>query len=538
MRRTLVVAALVAGVGAIYVLRLDAAAGLFVDDAWYIVLAQSLVQGDGFRLISSATTPILPAFPPGFPMLLAPVLAVTPNFPDNVAALKAVSIVAMFGVAVAMYLHLVRHRSVPAHVAAVVAVITVLMPAFVFLATSTVMAEAVFTLGQLCVVLAVERAARAPAQDATRGAIVGGVIAGATLLVRLAGVAGMAASALYLWHKRGWRVAMVFAAVTAACYAPWAVYASANRDSQDEHARHGGSVAYSYRDLLLMRYGGEAHSGRVTWSAMPGRIGANLLNLAGRDIGAFILPAVYRGPEESGQEVFGMSGETGIRASSMGGVTATVMVSLTISLVALVGFLAAARRQFTVAEAIVPLTLAMIVLVPARTFRYVLPLAPFVVFYFVCGLEVLSAALARSREWGFGGAFRIAAACILAFFCVEHLVYIRSMTSATPPVWLAEHARVTAVTDWLAANLTGDGSVASNNPGLVYLSTGRRGVSMGNARANWQHWQRSGIRYGVALHPADKPDESLDYQTLYQSPDRSRWVIELPRTLTENDRQP
>ena len=48
-------------------------AGLFTDDALFIVLAKSLAQGDGFRLISS-TTPILPAYPPGFPMLLAPLV--------------------------------------------------------------------------------------------------------------------------------------------------------------------------------------------------------------------------------------------------------------------------------------------------------------------------------------------------------------------------------------------------------------------------------------------------------------------------------
>ncbi len=233
-----------------------------------------------------------------------------------------------------------------------------------------------------------------------------------------------------------------------------------------------------------------------------------------------------------------MSGETGIRASSMGGATATVGVSLAISAVAIIGFFAAARRRFTVAETIVPLTLAMIVLVPARTFRYVLPLAPFVVFYFLCGLEVISAAIARSREWGFGGAFRIAAACILVFFCAEHTQYIRSMKSGTPPTWLQEHAEVKTVTDWLAANLTAPGSVASNNPGLVYLATGRKGVSMGNARENWQLWQRSGIRYGVALHPADKPDDSLPCQTLYQTTDGKRWVLELLPRLTESDSQP
>jgi hypothetical protein len=271
---------------------------------------------------------------------------------------------------------------------------------------------------------------------------------------------------------------------------------------------------------------------------MPGRISDNLLNLAGRDIGALILPAVYRGSSESGQEVFGMSGETGIRASHMGRVGGVVSVSLAISLVAFIGFVAAARRQFTVVEAIVPLTVAMIVLVPARTFRYLLPLAPFVVFYFLCGLEVLSAAAARAREWHFGGAFRIAGACILTFFCTEHTAYIRSMKSEMPPPWLREHAETKAVTNWLATNLTGPGSVASNNPGLVYLATGRTGVSMGNPYENWQFWQRSGILYGVALQPADKPGAFVPYQTLYESSDHMRWVIELLPRLTENDRQP
>jgi hypothetical protein len=80
--------------------------------------------------------------------------------------------------------------------------------------------------------------------------------------------------------------------------------------------------------------------------------------------------------------------------------------------------------------------------------------------------------------------------------------------------------------------------VASNNPGLVYLATGRKGVSMSNARENWQLWQRSGIRYGVALQPADMPDDSLQHRTLYQSSDRRRWVVELLPGLTESDRQP
>ena len=192
-------------------------------------------------------------------------------------------------------------------------------------------------------------------------------------------------------------------------------------------------------------------------------------------------------------------------------------MSLAISTVAFVGFIAAARRQFTVAETIVPLTLAMIVLVPARTFRYVLPLAPFVVFYFLCGLEVLSAAIARAREWRFGGAFRIAAACILAFFFAEHTEYIRSIKSGTPPTWLKEHAEIKTVTDWLASNLTGPGSVASNNPGLVYLATGRKGVSMGNAREILAALAALRNSLWRGLTPGGQARRLLPYQTLYQS---------------------
>ncbi len=129
-------AAFAVAVLALYLLRLDPAAGLYVDDAWYMVLAKALAQGDGFALISSAAVPILPAFPPGFPMLLAPVFAINPHFPGNAMWLKAVSVAAMFGVGIATYLYLVRHRSAPTPLAAAVALITVLTPAFIFLATS------------------------------------------------------------------------------------------------------------------------------------------------------------------------------------------------------------------------------------------------------------------------------------------------------------------------------------------------------------------------------------------------------------------
>lgn len=533
MTRAALAVILAAGVLALYLLRLDPAAGLYVDDAWYIVLAKAIAQGEGTRLISSATTPILPAFPPGFPMLLAPVVALFPDFPGNVVALKAVSILAMFGVAIASYVYLVRYHAAPVTVAVVVALITILMPAFVFLATSSIMAEATFTLGQLLVALAVERATRAPGAQTDRAAAIAGVIGGATLLVRLAGIAGIAASMAYIWKRRGRRAALVFAAVAAVCYAPWLIYSMANRDAVQERLTHGGSIAYGYSELLLMRHGGEPGSGRITWSEIPGRIGFNLANVFGRDVGAQLFPAAYRGAAESGQEVFVLSGERELRATSMGSSTAIVWVSSLLSLVALIGYIAIARRNSTVAEWIVPCTVAMVVLVPAHSFRYVLPLAPFIVFYFFSGVESIVATMRGAREWQFGSLFRIASACIVLLYVFEHGQYLWAARHGEAH-WIRDYEEVKAVTDWMRANLVAEGPVATSNPGLVWLATGRKTVALMNPSTHWKEWQERGIRYAAVLHVAEKPASWLGYRVLFESPRLKLWVIDIPPGLTEN----
>jgi hypothetical protein len=526
-------AAMAIAVAAVYWLRLDSAAGLYVDDAWYIVLARALWQGEGFRLISSAATPILPAVPPGFPIIMAPVIGWFPEFPANATALKMVSILAMAGVGIVSYRYVVRGYEAPRAVGALVALITVLMPAFVFLATSTVMAEATFTLAQLCFALAVERAARRGDPHAWADAAGCGVLAGATLLIRLAGVASIAAGAVYLARTRGWRTAMVFSAVAAACYAPWAVYSAVNRAPLPERVEHGGSIAYGYDELLLMRQGGEPGGGQVTLAELPGRVAFNVVNIFGRDAGALVFPSAYRGADESGLEVFLLSGETGFRATGMGGGRAVFAVALPVSALVVIGFAGVVRRRATVAEYMIPFTIAMVVLVPARTFRYVLPLTPLVLFYFFRGIEVIAA---RVRPAGgtpvpplpTTAPFRIAAACVLALIVIEHLQYIRLMRSGPPPVWLRDYEEVKSVTDWVTANLRDDSPIASSNPGLLYLATGRKTVALSNPRTHLAEWQQLGVRYAVAVHVADKPPRSLGFRPLYESSRLKLWVLELP----------
>jgi len=71
---------------AVYLVRLDLVVGQYVDDAWYMLLAQAIASGQGYHLISAPTpelAAILPAAPPGFPLLLAIVVGLMPAFPAN-----------------------------------------------------------------------------------------------------------------------------------------------------------------------------------------------------------------------------------------------------------------------------------------------------------------------------------------------------------------------------------------------------------------------------------------------------------------------
>lgn len=530
MTRALWAIAVVAAIG-VYGWRLDGAAGLTVDDAWYVLLAKSLARGDGFRLISSATDPILPAFPPGFPAILALVFRMQPEFPGNLFLLKSVSVVAMFGVGVLTYLHLARGQVASRMLAAAVAITTVLTPAFVFLATSTVMAECVFTVLQLGAVVVLDGAGRTQGSARSRWSVaIAAVIAAATVLVRTAGLALVLAGTLYLLQQRRWRAAVAFTATVAVCLLPWLLYVSEHRPTPAQSAAHGGSVAYGYGQLLAMRYGGDAGAGRIGVADLPRRVQGNLVNVFGRDIGAIIFPAAFRGPAESGEEVVSIGGGSGNRGGSMGGATATVILSAALSAIALAGFLSAfARERLTLPLILVTVTIAMIVLVPAHTFRYLLPLTPFVLAYFLSGIGVIASLIRRPGSSLMGSELRIAALCLPLMLGIEHAQYIWQARNGPPPDWLGNHQEVTGMMGWMNRNLVSEGAVTTNNPGLVYLLTGRKTLAWEDPRANWDRWRALGVRYAVALHPAEKPSSDLGYRLLYESPGRRLWVLELPR---------
>src|SRR5690349_12826039 len=114
----------------IYILRLNSVVGEFKDDAWYVLLAESLLKGQGYQLINFPIQGVTPFYPPVFPTLLAIAYSIYPSFPENIWLLKSVSIIAMLLSGVVIYFYFQQHRNLPKLLALTIALATVTSPAF------------------------------------------------------------------------------------------------------------------------------------------------------------------------------------------------------------------------------------------------------------------------------------------------------------------------------------------------------------------------------------------------------------------------
>jgi hypothetical protein len=484
-----------------------------------VMLAQVLSHGSGYRLVSSATTAMVPLYPPGFPALLSIGFRLLPDFPANVWLLKAVSIAAMFGVGVLTYAY-ARRRQLQEEISALIAVAVTITPAFVFLATSTVMTECVFTLLQLSTVLLIHRTDGAlNPRRAQLFTVAAALTAAANFLVRSAGIGLSFAVFLWFVKERRWKRAILFGAVATMCVLPWMLYARAYAPTPSERVLHGGSIVYSYTEQIWMRWAGDPGSGPATLRDFPARVGVNLVDVFGRGMAGLFLPSLLRGPSESGEELVALGGAAGLGQGSMGGATETMAVSLVLSTIVLVGYVDTVRRRVTVAELLVPIALVIIMLWPFWTFRFVVPLLPYLFVYLIAGIRTFAPLRAA----------RIALLCVVGLHLADHARYViqvRDPASASQVSWLVQARETDELLNWMARH-AGEGVIATTNPALVYLRTGHKTLSFDRPAEDWNVWRKRGVRYIVCLLAVELPaTRNSDYTLLYRS-SAGYWIIEI-----------
>src|SRR5262249_23074110 len=150
--------------------------------------------------------------------------------------------------------HARRDQGLTSPVAWTIALATALHPAFVFLATSTVMSECVFTFAQLASVVVVERALRVECAAATRNALLGGAPAFCPSVPRALAVAAAAAGLVRpVWWRRRWMPALAFVVGAAAVAGPWLIYARTHVPTAAAQAEENDSVVYGYGTHFWLR---------------------------------------------------------------------------------------------------------------------------------------------------------------------------------------------------------------------------------------------------------------------------------------------
>ena len=506
----------------IYLLRLDRVVGMVVDDAWYVLLAKALAEGRSYELINAPLGGILPGYPPGFPALLSLVFHLRPEFPGNVWLLKSVSIAAMLGVALLSYVYFHGLRELPRHLAALAAIAVAVTPAFVFLATSTAMSECVFTLAQLGVVVVAHRAIERPSERGWKLAVCAGLLGAATVLIRSVGVGVVAAAFLCFLKERQWKRAFAFAIVVAIFVGPWVVYTRAHAPTVEHQQIHRGSLVYGYVEQFWMRWAGSATSGRVTAADLPERVATNLVDISGRSVGGIFTPVLLRPPAESGEEVVSLAGRVSWTFVGIGGLPANMAVSMFLSAVVAWGFVRVVRERVTVAELLVPISLAITVLWPFWSFRFVVPLAPFLYFYFVKGLT-LSPSLPVAR---------VALLTVIGLNLYDHAGYVAAARSESKAIdWIAKFDELETSLEWMNGHLDKDAVVAATNPALVYLWTGQKTITLDRVTEPWSTWRERGARYVACLVSRELPSPSRGpYRLLYESESQgptSFWIIDI-----------
>lgn len=212
-----------------------------------------------------------------------------------------------------------------------------------------------------------------------------------------------------------------------------------------------------------------------------------------------------------------LGGAMGLTRGSMGVAGATMAVSLVLSAIVVVGFVQVSRARVTVGEVLVIVSLAITLIWPFWTFRFVIPLAPYLFFYLAMGIRAVAPVNVAPLVF----------LCFIGLNLSDHARYVLAArdVEANRVSWLMQSRGTDEVLDWAKRNLR-DGVVATTNPGLVYLRTGHRTVAFDKPMDDWTVWRRRGVRYVISLVAVDPPTSNGPFTLLYRSA-TGYWVIEI-----------
>jgi len=414
-------------------------AGVFQDDGIYVILGKALATGEGYRYLNLPGAPYATHYPPGYPLFLALLWKVSPQFPQNVGLFTFANagFLALAAFGTFRFAHgRLGLSSLGAAVAAIAG--SVSMPAIIF--GVFVLSEPMFMALLLPVLIYAERVSE---RAGWRDALFVGLAGGALAMVRTTAMFVVPAFALVLLFRRRFAPAAWALVGCAAFLVPWHLWVAA----------HGTEVP----PILLGKYG--------PYDAWLGN--------AIREHG---LPFVLQVMWTNARALYGM-----LWAMFTGSDTSPVISHAPVVVAAVVVLALGAwrfARRAPVTAWFLAAYMTLVVIWPFEPTRFVWALLPLFCAMFALGIGAAVEWRPAAPPMRYARVASLAACGgLVAGFGWYNVNGIRQQWRDSVPRVTA--ARATPVVEWVRAATRPTDVIAMEDDPLLYLYTGRRTVPVG-----------------------------------------------------------
>ncbi|NWF64194.1 MAG: hypothetical protein HXY38_07805 [Chloroflexi bacterium] len=429
--------------------------GASYDDAKYIILAESLASGQGYELINFPRPQIERNFPPGWPLLLAPFTLV---FPKNYDALKIVSL-ALWLLSISLVYKLFSKRLSSPYLEILTAWVA-LNP--LLIGTSvTLMSESAYLFFSLLALLTFDKTG----EKKFDGLILAAVLAFYTQQVRAIGISLTVSLLIILFLSKRFKEMGVVVFLFIVGFALQSGF----------NLRNGGTVISSGYEAQVL--GGSALE-------KVGQVWSNLIGYTDRVLTGSLIP------------IFG----TRLDEIFDGGF---IIVNMLILAVLVTGFFAAKRKLEWMHLYFVIYIAGILAFwnpqVGSVKARFLIPILPFLYFYFLVGAAWLSEKLFEKKPGS-------AARSVLGLAIVIGLILMaRNLLDWRNPI-REQITDLSIGASWVAENSPINSIVMVNEPVPAYVHVERKTINFPKNDQDLQAYlDNQGIDYIIISPPLQSP---------------------------------
>lgn len=415
------------------------AVGTFHDDGIYLVTAKALAEGKGYKIISLPSEIPQTKFPPLFPLILATIWKINPEFPSNLLLLKAVPFAFAILWCALVYLLVWQETGSP-DAGRWIALFTLASPAVIYCATTT-LSETMFA--SLCTgaLLCLHRYENRAAAQRNAMLLGASVLAAAAFLTRTAALPLVPAGMLMLLIRHKYKPALAFLVLFSILVFPWIAW----QHSQQASAT-GPDGFYSWSS-----YPGGTILASFDWHQKLVIAGKNLLFTAAA-------PGVLLGVAP-GKFLF--------------------VAAILLNTLALCGFLYDLRHGLSVMHVFLILYLGMLLTWAYPPARFMIPVLPLVLLFAYKGLLLLIPA--APDRYPAARIVRRVLIVALALCLTSSLLFTAMNAVRYGAVYLPydqgsyDWQELQSLLVWMRREVRPDAIVLSHLDPVYYLYTGHRG---------------------------------------------------------------